>query len=89
MVIEEKWFDEMNLADGTTFITPLIKGAKTGVNQKRKFPLDTKQHIREIAINNGWNTYNFRILYEIRDGDFLFKGKFLTRLPKPVELTHD
>ena len=34
MFIEEEWFDEMNLTDGATFPTPLIRRAKTRVNQK-------------------------------------------------------
>ena len=27
-------------------------------------------------------------MHEIRDGTFIFKGNLLSRLPKPVELTH-
>ena len=50
---------------------------------------DTKQRIQEIATNNGWNTQIVQILREMRDGNFLFKRKFLSRLTKPVELTHN
>ena len=46
----------MNLTDGATFLTPLIKREKTRVNQKRLFSCDTKRRIQEIAIKNGWNT---------------------------------
>ena len=86
MVIEEEWFDDMNLTDGETFPTTLIKFTKTRVNQKIKFLRDTKRRIQEIAINNGWNTHIVQILHEIRDINFLFKGKILSILPKPVEL---
>ena len=41
-VIEEDWFDDMNLTDGATFSMPLIKCAKTRVNQNRFPPRDTK-----------------------------------------------
>ena len=34
MVIEEEWFNDMNLINGATFPTALIKGAKTRVNKK-------------------------------------------------------
>ena len=46
MVIEEEWFDETNLTDGSIFPAALIKRAKTRVNQKINFPRDTKQRIR-------------------------------------------
>ena len=71
----------------STFPTPLIKHAKTRVNQKINFTRDTKRRIQEITINNGWNTQIVQILRDIRDGNFLFKGPFLSRLTKPVELT--
>ena len=45
MVIGEEWFDDMNLTDGETFTTPLIKRAKTRVRPKIFFPRDTKQQI--------------------------------------------
>ena len=56
MVVKKEWFDYINLTDGATFPTDLIKRAKTRVKKKIKFPCDTKQRIREIAIHNGWNT---------------------------------
>ena len=54
-----------------------------------KIPHDTKQRIRKIAINNGWNTHIFQILREKHDGNFLFNGNLLSRLPKPVELSYE
>ena len=77
---------DMNLTYGATFTTAMIKRAKYIFNQKINFPRDTKQHIREIVINNGWNTQIVQILCEKRDGHFLFKVNLLSRLPKPVEL---
>ena len=77
----------MNLTDGETFATDLIKCTKTRFNQKIRFLRDTKRRMREIAINNDWNTHIVQILHEIRDTNFLFKGKFLNRLSKPAELT--
>ena len=47
------------------------------------------RHIREIAINNGWNTQIVQILHEKLDGKFLFNINFLSRLPKPVGLSHE
>ena len=32
--IEEYWYDYMNLTDGATFLTALIKRAKSRFNQK-------------------------------------------------------
>ena len=37
MVIEEEWFDDMNLTDGATFPTALIKCAKSRFNKKKIF----------------------------------------------------
>ena len=37
---------------------------------------------------NGCNTQIFQILCEIHDVNFIFKGNILSRLPKPIELTH-
>ena len=34
VVVEEEWFDDINLSDGATFLTDLIKDAKNIVNQK-------------------------------------------------------
>ena len=78
----------MNLTDGATFPMPLIKCAKIRVNQKIIFPRETKRRIQEIAINNGWNTQIVHILREIRDGKFLYKGNFLSIIPKAVEQTN-
>ena len=71
----------MNLTDGSTFTTPLIKCAITRGNKKIKSTGDTTRRIRDIAINNGWNTQIFQILCDIRD------GKILSRPPKPVKIT--
>ena len=43
VVVEEEWFDDMNLTDGETFLTDLIKRAKNRVNQKIIFLRDTKR----------------------------------------------
>ena len=45
--------------------------------------------MQEIAINNGWNTQIVKILHEIRDGNFLFKGTLFGRLTKFFELSHE
>ena len=79
MVIEEEYFDDMNLTDDTTFLTAPTKRAKTRFNQNNNNCCDTKRNIREIAINNGWNTQVIQILCEKRNGKFLFRGNFLSR----------
>ena len=89
MVIEEEWFYDMILTDGATFPTALIKRAKYIFSQKIKFPRNTKQRIWEISINNGWKTHIVQIFHEKRNGNFLFKGNFLSRLPKFVGLSHE
>ena len=86
MVIEEEWFDDINLTDGATFSVYLIKREISRFSQKINFLPDTKRRIRLIVINYGWNTHIVQILQEIRDRHFRFKGKFLSRLPKPVGL---
>ena len=40
-------------------------------------------------MNNAWNIYIFQILRGICDGNFLFRGNFLSRPPKLFELTHN
>ena len=54
----------MNLTNVATFLTALIKRAKSILKQKIKPSRDTKRCIREIAINNGWNTQVVHILRE-------------------------
>ena len=76
VVIEEEWFDDMNLTSGATFPESLIKRAKTRIN-KNNFPRDTEQRIRQIEINNGWNIQVVEILREIRDGNLFSMGIFL------------
>ena len=46
----------MNLTGGANFPTDLIKRAKSIINQRIDSTCDTKRHIRDIAINNGWKT---------------------------------
>ena len=89
MIIDEEWFDDIILTDGATFTMPLIKCAKTRVNQKIKFPCNTKRCIQAILINKYCNTSIVQILREISYGDFIFKGNFLIRLPKYVELSYE
>ena len=72
MVIVEEWFDDMNLNDVATFLTYLIKHAQHRLNQKVKFSHDAKRRMREIAINNGWNTQSVRVLRDKRDETFIY-----------------
>ena len=37
----------------------------------------------------GWNLQAAQILREERDGEFIFKENMLSRVPKPVELSHE
>ena len=74
----------MNLTNGATFPTSLFKRARSRINQKIKSPRDTKRCIREIVINNGCNKQIVQILREKRDGKFIFKENFLSRLTNPV-----
>ena len=55
---------------------------------ENNFPCDKKWRIRQIAINNGWNTQIVQVLLEKRDLKFIFKVNLLNILPKPVELSH-
>ena len=64
----------MNLNDGGTVLTDLIKRAKIRVNKKINSPRDTRQLIREIVINNGWNKQIVKMLRKIRD-EILFLKK--------------
>ena len=89
VVIEEEWFSGMNLTDVSTFPTTLIKWAKSRINQNNNFPRDTKQRIHKITINNDWNTQIIQIFSEKRDGTFILKVNLLSRLKKPVELSHE
>ena len=79
----------MNLTDGATFPTTLIKRVKNRVNQKINLPCDTKRRIRETAINNVWNTQLVQILHAIRDKSFLSKVNLISGIPKPVDVTHE
>ena len=47
----------MNLTDGATFTMAFIKRAKYRFNQKINYPRVTNGLIRELAIQNGWNTH--------------------------------
>ena len=89
VLIEEELFLDKNLTYCATFPTALIKSEKYRSNQKINLPLDTKRRIRKIVINNFWNTQIVHILHKKRDGIFIFKGNMLSRLTKPVELSHD
>ena len=89
MVIEKERFDYIKLTYCETFTVDLIKRAESRSNKSINFPHDTKRCIWEIAINNGWNIYIIQILCVKYVGNFLFKGKFLSGQPKPVELSHD
>ena len=55
VVIEEEWFADINLTDSETFLTDLIKHAKT-IFKKYINTRDTKQRIRKITIKNDCNT---------------------------------
>ena len=84
VVIEKKWFADMNLPYEATFLTPLIKNSKSIIIKNYNFPHDTRQRIWKIVINNGCNTHIVHILLKKRDVMFIFKGIFLIRLPNPV-----
>ena len=75
MVIQEEWFDDMNLTDGEIFLMDLIKRAKNRFNKKIK-PVQQKSTHKGIAVNNGWNTQILHILCEIRKGNIIFKECF-------------
>ena len=45
--------------------------------------------MRKIAINNDRNKHIFQILREKRDRNIHLKGNLLSRIPKPVVLSHD
>ena len=47
----------------------------------------TQSGVYGITINNGGNKHIVQILHEIRDINFIFKGSFISILPKPVEIT--
>ena len=55
---------------------------------KNQFPRGTKRRIQETEIKNGYITQIVHLLREKRDGKFIFKGKFLSILPNPVEISH-
>ena len=42
-----------------------------------------------IFNKNGWNTQVLHILHEELDGKFIFKGNMLSRITKPVEISHE
>ena len=78
----------MNLTGFLNFLVALIKCAKYKIQQKQ-IPHDTKQCMRKITINNGWNTQIAQILHEEPDGTFIFKVILISRLPKPVAISHE
>ena len=41
--------------------------------------------MQEILIKNGWKTQIVQILRDKCDGKFIFKGKFISRLPWPLK----
>ena len=45
LFIEEEWFSDMNLIDGATFLTYLVKLVKSRFNLKINYPRDTKGHM--------------------------------------------
>ena len=57
----------MNLTNVPTFLMPLIKLAKNIVNRKTFSSCDTKQHMLEIAMKNGWSTQIVQILRDMRN----------------------
>ena len=85
--LRKNGFSDVSLTDGLTFMTALIKRAKSIINIF--IPHDTKKRRREISINNGYNTQVVQILCGERVVKFIFKGKLLRRPPKPVEISHE
>ena len=67
MVIEGKWFADMNLTDGETFTMYMIKREKYRFNLHINFPREAKQRVRENTINIGCNTQVVQILRKKRD----------------------
>ena len=63
VIIEEERFADINLTDGTTFLTDLIKFEKSIFNQNISFPRDTNQHMHEISIKMA-GTHWLSIYYE-------------------------
>ena len=88
VVIEDKWFDDMNLTYGASFPTALIKYKKYRIKQKNNVPRDRKWHIRKIVINNSRKTQIVQILRGKCYGNFIFKRNVPIRIPNPVELSH-
>ena len=86
-VIEKEWFSGMSLTDRENSSIDMGKHAKYRFNKKNN-AREKKRHKGEITINNSWNTQIVQILSEKSDGNFLFKGNILVRLPKFVELTY-
>ena len=48
----------------------------------------TKNNTYKRTLKNGWNTQVVHILHEKRDSKFIFKGNMISRLSKPVEISH-
>ena len=76
----------MDLTDGATFPTALIKCAKSRLYILKK-SRDTKRFVHIITINNGWNARFIQILCEEHYCKFLFKGNMLSILPTPIGLS--
>ena len=76
VVIEEEWFDDMNLTYVETFPTSLIKREGKYIKSRINFLCDTKRRIREILIYNGWNTQIVQILREKREINCFSKEMF-------------
>ena len=89
MVIEEEWFSDISLTNDATFPEALIKRANSIFNQKIKFPRDPMLLVHKNAIKSGCNTQVVQILCEERGGKIHSKGNMLSRLIKPVELSHE
>ena len=65
------------------------KICKIKIQSNINFPRVKKWRIWIITINNFFNTNIFHISYEERDGKFIFKGKFLSRLQKNVKPSYE
>ena len=62
---------------------------KSELIRKIFFPREKKRHIYSTTINNSCNTQIVKIFHAECDGNFNFSVDMLSRLPNPVEISHE
>ena len=77
--LEQVWCDLFTVPD---------QKWKINIQSRIDFPRDINQYISITTIINLWNKKVVNILGEERNGIFLSNVTMLSRLPKPVELSH-